>query len=178
MDFSIPVRNFQEPWLGCRSNLIGLQLVPLLRLELLLLVLLQLTQVRPWQRGTINFYLIFIFLFYSKTIFPLSYWAKTLSNTKFEIIGSKGLNLHLSIRIRLWINILTQLYLNREYFNLPVESKVNIQSIYTDSKKIDNYTLNSLAVKENSILLNKIQINSITKHIQNDLCLNVKGTNI
>ena len=106
------------------------------------------------------------------------YWAKTLNNTKFEIIGSKGLNLHLSIRIRLWINILTQLYLNWNYFNRPVESKANIQSISTESKKIDNYTLNSLVVKENSILLNKIQISSITKHIQDDLCLNVKGTNI
>ena len=106
------------------------------------------------------------------------YWAKTLNNTKFEIIGSKRLNLHLSIRIRLWINILTQLYSNRDYFNWPVESKANIQSIFTESKNIDNYTLNSLAVKENSILLNKIQINSITKHIQDDLCLNLKGKNI
>ena len=108
----------------------------------------------------------------------ISYWAKTLNNTKFEIIGSKGLNLHLSIRIRLWINILTQLYLNRYYFNRPVESKANIQSISSEFKKIDNYTLNSSAVKENSILLNKIQINSITKYIQDDLCLNVKGINI
>ena len=78
--------------------------------------------------------------------------SKNMNNTKFEIIGSKGLNLHLSIRIRLWINILTQLYSNRDYFNRPVESKANIQSISSESKKIDNYTLNSLAVKENSIL--------------------------
>ena len=68
--------------------------------------------------------------------------------------------------------------MNRDYFNRPVESKSTIQSISTESKKIDNYTINSLAVKENSILLNKIQINSIAKHIQDDLCLNVKGTNI
>ena len=62
-----------------------------------------------------------------------------MNNTKFEIIGSKGLNLHLSIKIRFWINILTQLYLNGEYFNRPVESKAKIQSISTESKKIDNY---------------------------------------
>ena len=87
-----------------------------------------------------------------KVAYNILYWAKSLNNTKFEIIGSKGLNLHLSIRIRLWINILTQLYSNRDYFNRPVESKANIQSISSESKKIDNYTLNSLAVKENSIL--------------------------
>ena len=61
--------------------------------------------------------------------------SKNTNNTKFEIIGSKGLNLHLSIRIRLGINILTQLYLNRDYFNRPVESKANIQSISTESKR-------------------------------------------
>ena len=87
-----------------------------------------------------------------KVAYNIFYWAKTLNNTKFEIIGSRGLNLHLSIRIRLGINILTQLYLNWDYFNWPVESKANIQSISTESKKINNYTLNSLAVKENSIL--------------------------
>ena len=87
-----------------------------------------------------------------KVAYNISYWEKKLNNTKFEIIVSKGLNLHLSIRIRLWINISTQLYLNRDYFNRHVESKANIQSISTDFKKIDNYTLNSLAVKENSIL--------------------------
>ena len=87
-----------------------------------------------------------------KVAYNIFYWAKTLNNTKFEIIVSKGLNLHLSIRIRLRINILTQLYLNRDYFNRPVESKANIQSISTEFKKIDNYTLNSLVVKENSIL--------------------------
>ena len=69
--------------------------------------------------------------------------------------------------------------MNKDYFNRPVESKSTIQIISTESKKIDNYTLNSSAVKENSILFfNKIQINSITKHIQDDLCLNMKGTNI
>ena len=87
-----------------------------------------------------------------KVAYNIFYWALTLNNTKFEIIGSKGLNLHLSIRIRLWINILTQLYLNWDYFNRPVESKATIQYISTESKKIDNYTLNSSAVKENSIL--------------------------
>ena len=87
-----------------------------------------------------------------KVAYNILYWAKTLNNTKSEIIVSKELNLHLSIRIRLWINILTQLYLNKDYFNRPVESKANIQSISTESKKIDNYTLNSLAVKESSIL--------------------------
>ena len=87
-----------------------------------------------------------------KVAYNILFWAKTLNNTKFEIIGSKGLNLHLSIRIRLLIDILTQLYLNRDYFNLPVESKANIQSISTEFKRIDSYTLNSLAVKENSIL--------------------------
>ena len=50
------------------------------------------------------------------------------------------------------MHILTQLYLNWDYLNRPVESKANIQSISTESKKINNYTLNSLAVKENSIL--------------------------
>ena len=68
--------------------------------------------------------------------------------------------------------------MKRDYFNRPVESKSTIQSISTEFKKIDNYTLNSLAVKESSIPLNKIQINSIAKHIQDDLCLNLKGTNI
>ena len=72
-----------------------------------------------------------------KVAYNISYWAKTLNNTKFEIIGSKGLNLHLSIRIRLWINILAQLYLNRDYFNRSVESKANILYISTESKKIE-----------------------------------------
>ena len=107
------------------------------------------------------------------------YWVKTWIILNLKLLVLKDLNMHLSIRIRLWINILTQLYLNWDYFNRPVESKANIQSLFTESKKIDNYTLNSSTVKKKTqYFLNKIQINSIMKHIQDDLCLNLKGTNI
>ena len=113
-----------------------------------------------------------------KVAYNIFYWEKNMNNTKFEIIGSKGLNLHLSTRIRLGINILTHLYLNWDYFNRPVESKANIQSISTESKKKITTHLTHLQLKKTQYFLNKIQINSIAKHIQDDLCLNVKGTNI
>ena len=87
-----------------------------------------------------------------KVAYNIFYWAKTWIILNWKLLVLKDFNLHLSIRIRLWINILTQLYLNWDYFNRPVEFKADIQSISTESKKIDNYTLNSLAVKESSIL--------------------------
>ena len=53
----------------------------------------------------------------------------------------------------------------------------SIQTIFKETKSMNNETLNSLIIKENALLLNKIHLCSMTKQIQSKLILSSQGIN-
>ena len=95
-----------------------------------------------------------------------------------KLLHLKDLNLHLSIKIKLWINILAQPYLIRTPFNKFIESKRKIITISDETKLLNNFSINSLVVEENTKLLNKIKLRSLTNQIRDDLRLTNEGMKI